>query len=126
MKQFVSCYEDGTVLIDDKEKCFTKPVFPQGENWTCAQVKEFSYKLVGVTLGPCVYGKHALKHKLLGAGDQENPTEIDLKLKELTAQVEKLEGVSTAQARALRLKELEDEKQESKSNATGANSPSFP
>jgi hypothetical protein len=111
MKQFVSCYEDGTVLIDDKEKCFTKPVFPQGENWTCAQVKEFGHKLVGVTLGPCVYGKHALKHKLLGAGDQENPTEIDLKLKELTAQVEKLEGLSTAQAK--RLKQLEDEKQES-------------
>ena len=83
IKPFVSCYEDGTVLIENKEELFTKkPEFPQGEYWTCAQVKEFGHKLVGVTLGPCVYGKHALKHKLLGAGDQENPTEIDLKLKD--------------------------------------------
>ena len=64
-----------------------------------------------------------MKHKLLGAGDQESPTAIEKKLKELTAQVEKLVGLSNTQAQ--RLQELENEKLELKSgsNGTGANSP---
>ena len=56
-KQFIKlnveqhCYEnrigENKILSENKEELFTKPTFPQGEIWTCAQVKCYGNKLEG-------------------------------------------------------------------------------
>ena len=63
-------------------------------------------------------------HKLHGGSGADNgdPTDLDAKLKELSNSVIRLEKLSAVQAK--KLKELEDEKQELKSDQTGATSPS--
>jgi hypothetical protein len=119
------CYEnrigEDEILLEDKEKCFTEPAFPTGEKWSCSQVKKFSHLLIGVGVGPCVNGEHTLMHKLQGGSADDDSKDMETKLKELSDSVTRLEQLSSAQAK--RLQELEKEKVESKSKATGTNSP---
>jgi hypothetical protein len=77
--------------------------------------------LKGVTIGPCVYGRHKLQHKLLGAGEplESLKTVFEEKFKELSDTISLLQLKAESQAKLL--KEFEDERK-SRSYSSGSQS----